>query len=98
MKKLCIVTPHHTSNLSEVAELGLRRLAETLGLKYDWYMVMPSKCDTNPIRNISKIPKILPFPDELFVSKRSAQLLYMSPDFFGKFKDYEYILLCELDA
>lgn len=98
MKKLCIVTPHHTSNLSAVAEFGLRRLAETLGMKYDWYMVMPSTCDPTPIKQITSLPRILPFPDELFVSKRSAQLLYMSPDFFGKFRDYEYILLCELDA
>jgi hypothetical protein len=98
MKKLCIVTPHHTSNLSSVAALGLCRCAETLGLKYDWFLVLPSKCDPKPILDITPLPKVLPFPDELFESKRSAQLLYMSPDFFGKFKEYEYILLCELDA
>jgi hypothetical protein len=98
MKKLCIVTPHHTNQLSLVAELGLRRCAETLGLKYDWFLVMPSRCDPKPILDITPLPTILPFPDDLFTSKRSAQLLYMSPDFFEKFKDYEYILLCELDA
>lgn len=98
MKKLCIVTPHHTSKLSSVAELGLRRCAETLGLKYDWFLALPSQCDPKPILDITKIPTILSFPDEIFESKRSAQILYMSPEFFGKFRDYEYILLCELDA
>lgn len=97
MKKLCIVTPHHTSQLTAVAELGLRRCAETLGLKYDWFLVLPARCDRGPILDIAPLTTILSFPDDLFVSKRSAQLLYMSPDFFDKFKDYEYMLLCELD-
>ena len=96
-KSYCIVTPHQGPPFSDVALLSLRRSSSVLAT-HRWILALPDNTDLAPYRVIHPNIEARYFPSHYFESKRSAQLFYMHPDFFGEFTDFDYILIHQLDV
>lgn len=96
MKKVAIVIPYHKSNISANEELSIKHLVKYLG-KFDKYLVLPES-----IKKVSfKIPNIkgvINFPTEYFTSVPKYCELLNTKMFYNNFKDYEYILIYQLDV
>lgn len=96
-KKVAIITIICRRNLKDFQKLSLEFSKKNLS-KYDRFLVMPESFDKiDPKFNSIKF-KIEKFPDKCFKSISEYNKLVTSSVFYKRFKDYEYILFCELDT
>ncbi len=95
MKKVAIVIPTHKNKLGRDDLISLNHLQKHLG-KYDKYFVIPRKIDTKKFRYPGI--KFIRFPNVFFESWRGYNELLLTKEFYEKFKDYEYILIYQLDV
>lgn len=94
-KKVAIVIPTHKSSLNRDDLTSLRHLKKHLD-KFDRYFVVPEKMD--PAGFKQKKAKFIKFADHYFADWRGYNELLLQKDFYLKFKDYEYILIYQLDV
>lgn len=91
---VAIVVPMHRESLTSDEKVSLRHLRHFLG-HYDKYFVSAKDL------HINVEPwdfKIIKFSKRYFLSKESYSKLLVSKEFYQCFKDYEYILLYQLDC
>lgn len=93
-KTVAIVVPifRKPNSLEEISLLHLNKYLS----KYDKIFVTPNsfKVSLIPDKNFKRIK----FPDENFINVRKYSELLNTKDFYLKFKEYEYILIYQLDA
>lgn len=96
MKKVAIVIPFHKASVSKNEKISIKHLNHYLG-RYDKYLVLPEKIPNikYPILNTKKI---FYFPDEYFASVPKYCEMINLEEFYINFKDYEYVLLYQLDV
>lgn len=94
-KSVAIVIPTHKSNLNSDDLISLRHLKKFL-YKYDAYFVIPEDIDTKKFK--FKGSKFIKFPKHYFQSWRGYNELLLQKQFYEKFKNYEYILIYQLDV
>lgn len=94
-KKVAIVIPTHKSQLNTDDLISLRHLEKYLS-KYDKFLVIPE--DTEFKRFKLKDIKTIKFAKKYFSSWRGYNELLLQKGFYEKFKDYEYILIYQLDV
>lgn len=94
-KRVAIVIPTHRSALNADDLTSLRHLEKYLG-KFPRYFVIPDKVD--PKNFNQKKAKFIKFSNHYFSSWRGYNELLLQKDFYLKFKDYEYILIYQLDV
>lgn len=96
MKTVAIVTPAFYKPIFTPAELiSLEHLKKHLG-KYDKFFLVPNKINVKDHK--MKGFRFIKFPSELFASTKTYNKMLLSKDFYEAFKDYEYILIYQLDA
>ena len=92
-KKVAIVVP--LSNRAELypdEEISLRHLTHYLG-KYDKYLIVPEELEIHiPDFDLAR------FDAQYFGSAAANTRLMLSPLFYERFQNYEYILIYHLDA
>jgi len=90
--KVAIVVPTYKAKLSPEEEISLQHLLHFLG-RYDKYLVIPKNFQISyPGFTIKR------FDDRFFKSAETYSALLMQEDFYQAFREYEYILIYQLDA
>lgn len=93
-KTVAIVIPTHSPTISSKEELALTLLKKFCS-QFDWYLVHPMglsfQYDTSDFIK-------MPLSKRHFSSYQNYNRLCMNPRFYARFQQYEYILICQLDA
>lgn len=95
MKDCVIIIPAYKEHLSHDEKCSLNQVIKQLGDGFDISLVCPYSLDITEY----SIAKIERFPDEFFISQASYAKFMTLPDVYDRFvKDYEYLLIYQLDA
>lgn len=92
--KVAVVIPVYKEELTELEKISLAQCRKVLG-KYPLIFVAPEG------KNFSYFAPgngMVHFPTQFFQSVQTYNRLMMSPGFYATFKDFEYILIYQLDA
>ena len=91
-KTVAIVVPIYKTELTADEQISLKHLLHFLK-RYDKYMVIPKGLKVNlPDFNVKE------FPADFFKNTQTYNKLMLSKDFYETFKEYEYILIYQLDS
>ena len=92
-----VVIPIYSTELKGFEEVSLCRNYQLLQ-NYPLVVVKPRSLDLSGL--LERFPKleVEAFDDEYFRGIRGYNRLMMSPEFYERFSDCEYILICQLDA
>src|ERR1051326_3844354 len=94
-KKVAIVIPTHKDKLNSDDLLSLTHLKKYLN-KYDKFFVIPNHIKPSGLSQ--KDFKYIKFPKKYFATWRGYNELLLNKEFYLKFRDYEYILIYQLDV
>ena len=97
MDKVCVVVPVYRSELTEYEEISLRQNAEVLRSR-DVVFVTPTGLDVSRHLAICPHASVETFDPEFFRGIAGYNRFMMSPELYRRFADYEYMLVCQLDA
>ena len=90
---IAIVIPIYSETLEEQEIISLKQ-AKTIFEKYDIIAAAPTGLSIEE-RSFSRIES---FDADFFTSVNAYNRLMLSPEFYRRFQDYEYILIYQLDA
>ena len=96
-KKVCVVIPIYRTSLGEYEEISLRRMAKVLADR-DACFVKPAGLDISVATDIFPSAVAEEFDPEYFRGISGYNRLMMSEEFYARFRGYDYILICQLDA
>lgn len=96
MKKCIIGIPIYKDNLNDTERISLQRISQCfkneeivfiapISLKFDFTDILSDY-------------QVLHFPNCFFSNRRSYSQLLLSTTFYESFKNYEYLLICQLDV
>jgi hypothetical protein len=91
-KRVAVVVPVPRLPLQPDEEISLRQLRHHL-FAYDTIVIAPESLDVRGLGMRSQR-----FPDACFSSIASYSRLLLTPEFYDAFRDYEYILIYQLDC
>ena len=94
MQKVAVVIPIYKEELNDLEKISLAQCRKVLG-KYPIIFFGPEG------KNFSYLEpneKLIRFPPQFFQNTQTYSALCMSPNFYAAFKDFEYILIYQLDA
>lgn len=94
MKPAVVVIPVYREELKLSERVSLRQATQVLG-KYDICFMAPERM--KDFLNIQG-KRAEYWPDNCFGSVRAYSRLLLTPEFYSRFADYEYMLLYQLDA
>lgn len=93
-KQVAVVIPIHKSQLSEYEMISLKQVCTVLG-EYDIVAVVPNGLTLAEREAYTRIES---FAVDYFKSITDYNRLMLSPSFYRRFWQYEYILIYQLDA
>lgn len=93
--KLIIVVPIYHEDFSFIEQISWRQLSKVLG-DYPISIVVPQ--NLGMVFSGAGQYRIEVFPNEYFKSPQTYSRLLLSPSFYERFIDYEYMLIYQLDA
>lgn len=94
-KKTVIVIPTHRPNLTDDDKISLAHLKKYLH-KCDTFFVIPNSISSKSFESYGyKVKKV---DDYFFGTLRRANEMYLSKKFYEIFKDYNFMLIYQLDA
>lgn len=94
-KRVAIVIPTHKSDLNSDDLISLRHLKKYLNF-CDKFFVIPEKVEPKKFKKTDF--RFIKFENKYFDSWRGYNELLLQKEFYEKFKDYEYILIYQLDV
>lgn len=95
IKKTVIVIPTHRPNLTDDDKISLAHLTKYLH-KFDTFFVIPNSISSKNFESYGyKVKKV---DDYFFGTLRRANEMYLSKKFYEFFKDYNFMLIYQLDA
>jgi len=94
---VAVVIPFHKSNPDVNELLSLQRCCNILK-PYPRFLVVGDSLDTRRLQQTDDTMQIVRFPDIFFSSWNGYNLLCRSPEFYGRFLNYEHILIHQLDC
>lgn len=100
MKNKCnviITIPIYTTNLSELEWASIAQCFKILG-DYSICYVKPESLDITPITEKFNADTVESFPDYFFAGISGYNRLMLSPLFYSRFKEWEYIFIYQTDA
>src|SRR5258708_17931684 len=95
-KKIAIVIPTHKINFSKEEALSLKHIKHFLK-KYDKFLVLPKKFKGKKFK-IEGFKRTIYFNSDYFISVPAYCEMLNTKNFYQEFKDYEYILIYQLDV
>jgi hypothetical protein len=96
-KQVAVVIPFYKPELTRLEEISLAQCLKVLSA-HPVYAVKPQSIDLSGIAGCEKLTGILSFDDSFFNGIQGYNKLMLSPDFYQRFLDYEFILIHQLDA
>lgn len=90
--KVAVIVPHVRFPLTEDEELSLRHLRHYLG-RFDRYVIGPARREPG----LGDL-ELVPFPAKYFSSITGYSRLLTEKRFYEAFRDYQYILIYQLDC
>ncbi len=96
-KKVCIVVPAYKCNLNLFEKISLQQLIKVLG-NYPIYLIQPDTIELNYKELDGYNYKTCKFDKWYFQNTETYSELMLSPFFYERFLDYEYMLVYQLDA
>lgn len=97
MKKVCIVIPIYRSNIGSLEETSLRQAA-CIFKNRDIIIISPEGLDVSNILDMIPGATVRRFNPDYFKGIPGYNSLMMSAEFYGRFTDYEYMLIYQTDA
>ncbi len=94
---VAVVIPYHRATLEAGERLAMSRCRDVLG-GHPRFLAVPERLDTSALRSIDPDIQETRFGDEFFASARGYNLLCRTPEFYGRFRAFEFILIYQLDA
>ena len=94
MHKVAVVIPTYKEGLNPLEKISLDRCRKVLG-RYPLIFVAPAGKNFS---YVAPADKVIGFPPQFFQSVAAYSRLLMSPQFYDAFREYEYILIYQLDA
>lgn len=95
-KKVAIVVPIYKVDLDNDEKISLRQLQKVLG-HYPRLFLSPESLEFD-YGDLGNGFDVIRFPDVYFSSVYSYSRLLLRPDFYERFRDYEYIFIYQLDG
>ena len=92
--KAAVVIPVYKAELNELEKISLTQCRRVLG-KYPIIFVAPAGANFSYFAQGNAVAY---FPPQFFQSVKTYNYLMMSPGFYDVFKDFDYILIYQLDA
>lgn len=96
MKKCIVIIPIYKQELTKEEAASLNQCKKILA-KYDIKYVCPTSLDICEYSKIADFEAVR-FDDKWFKSVFAYSRMLVSPDFYQVFKEYEYMLIYQLDA
>lgn len=96
-KKVVVVIPVYQSSLSYFEQVSLRRCLSILG-NHPIVVIAPQSLDTDFLSGQYCINCIERFEDSYFDGLDGYNRLMLSTEFYERFLEYTYLLICQLDA
>lgn len=92
-----VVVPIYKSTLDEWEQVSLRRCVEVLNA-HPIVFVAPESLSTEVLQEEFGIGRVERFSDSYFAGIDGYNRLMLCPEFYERFLDYEYLLICQTDA
>lgn len=94
-----VVIPIYKNTLNELEETSLRQTFKTLK-NHHFSIVCPEGLDIQPILSVDETikPEIIRFSEQYFKSIEGYNSLMLSDEFYEKFLESKYILICQTDV
>ncbi|WP_066220653.1 DUF5672 family protein [Formosa haliotis] len=95
--KICVVIPVYKSAITKNEAIALKQCLRVLNT-FDTYFCEPESIDTTTIRKEAAQIKVEKFNNDFFKGILGYNKLMLSSEFYNRFKNYDYILIHQLDA
>ncbi len=95
---MVVVVPVYRASLTREEEISLRRTCMVFGERRRIVVVQPYGLDLSGLADKHPCLQFETFPPDYFSGIRGYNRLMTSKTFYGRFADYEYILIVQLDA
>lgn len=95
--KVAVVIPFYRKEISDIEHCALEQVCDVLRA-YSSIVVKPVSLDLSEIKNRYPLLSFVSFTDFYFKSISGYNQLMLSPSFYERFLQYEYILIYQLDA
>lgn len=92
--RAAVVIPVYKEDINELEQISLSQVRKVLG-KYPLIFVAP---EGKNFSYVAPSDKVVHFSPQFFKNVQTYSQLLMSPFFYEAFKDFEYILIYQLDA
>lgn len=96
-KQVAVIIPFYKNNLSEFENISLHQCLKTLEA-YPIIAVKPISLNLTSVPGYEQFSNIISFEDSFFNGIDGYNELMLSPVFYQKFLDFEFILIHQLDA
>ncbi len=97
MKPAAVIIPVYQTSLNAYEDISLRQCVQVLG-GHPLILVKPAHLSVDSLTNTHPALQVESFADAFFESIQGYNRLLCSDQFYARFADYEYILICQLDA
>ena len=97
MKPVAVIIPVYQTNLNPGEEISLQQCVRVLG-GHPLILVKPAHLSVDGLTNTYPALRVEAFADAYFADIQGYNRLLCSDQFYARFAEYEYILICQLDA
>jgi hypothetical protein len=97
LSNCAVLIPVHRPTLSPSEEFSVFTSLGNLR-EHDAYWIAPQSMDTSYYLNRFGQGQVIRHPDEFFNDVQGYSRLLVSEDFYRRFCDYEFVLICQTDA
>lgn len=95
--QVVIVIPIYQTIINEFEHISLQQCLAVLG-HYPIVFVAPESLDTKELQQKYGIQTVVRFNDSYFTGIDGYNRLMLSPEFYERFLNYKYLLICQLDV
>ncbi|TDE15439.1 DUF5672 family protein [Dyadobacter psychrotolerans] len=96
-KQVAVVIPFYKPELTRFEEISLTQCLKVLSA-HPVFAIKPESLDLTKIQGNHQLTGVECFEDSYFDGIQGYNKLMLSPDFYDRFLDYEFILIHQLDA
>jgi hypothetical protein len=94
---VCVVIPLYKNTLTHYEQISLNQCLKILK-NYPIYFVKPQALSIDEISKNAENLRVESFSNDYFESVQSYNRLMLSEEFYGRFAQYEFMLIYQLDA
>ena len=96
-KQVAVLMPFHKQEMNKYEAVSFKNNCEKLK-NYPIYLLLPQKLSAKPFRDVVPHIQVVYFDDCFFDTYHGSNQFWIQSIVYDYFKDYKYILKCELDA